>query len=335
MLTKRESVSKFLNYTGILNRVSYHSRIANKNWLTILAYHRVADYDPGAAFDLDEALISAIPINFESQVKWLKQNFSIISFDSLQDCKNIVNPLIITFDDGYKDNYKNAYPILKKYHVPATIFLSTGYIGTSKLFWWDEIAYLMKKTEKSKMDIDSTFYPLDTAEDRKRSICLILALAKRVSDADRKNIIMQLKDKLEVEPDKSQVADIILNWDEIKEMGKNNIEFGAHTVNHPVLANVSSQEVRYEIEESKKSIETKINKEVIVFSYPVGGNASFDAGAENILKEAGYRYAVTYIHGKNRLPDLKSFFLNRIHVEKEDIPTVFKSKVTFPDLIKY
>lgn len=306
--------------------------------LLILAYHRVLRKKHNFLFD--EGVISASPEAFEEQVKFCKKYFSLIGFQQLKESlesKIILppNPLIITFDDGYRDNYEYAYPILKKYNVLATIFLSTGYIGTNRLFWWDEIAYIIKKTFKNKIILKDNSFKLNNLDNRKIAINLILKYVKNISDEVRRNTISQLKDDLKVRMPEDINSTTILNWDQVREMSLNGIEFGSHTVNHPILSNCKEEQMKYEIEYSKNKIEKEIGKKVIVFSYPVGGENSFNLITKGFIEKAEYEYAVNYIHGLNRLNNLSKLCLNRIHVERSDNLSVFKSKIVFPQLVKY
>jgi len=333
---RRENVkSKILNYTGFV----YGMSKIKKNRLTILAYHRILNIDHEPFFDFDEGVISATPHDFEAQVKWLKNNFNITTFASLLKGEMAPNSLIITFDDGYKDNYENAYPVLNKYNVPATIFLTTGYIESSRLFWWDEISYLVKKTAKRKLSVNYLGNPITfdliTRNDKKNAISHILKLVKRIPNNDRIDIINRLRIELEVDIDNFSDARMILSWDEIREMSKNGIEFGAHSVTHPVLANATPETVKYEVEESKRKIECEIGKDVTTFSYPVGGSDRFNEQAKRSVENAGYSYAVSYIPGKNTMLNLDKYCLNRIHVEKNESISVFKSKVVFPEFMRY
>jgi peptidoglycan/xylan/chitin deacetylase (PgdA/CDA1 family) len=138
--------------SGLAQRSKKNSRL-----LTILAYHRILPPDNGFMFD--EGVISASPEVFERQMKFVKENFNVISFKDLQGVLNRNEKedqkpyLIITFDDGYLDNYTYAYPILKKYGLPATIFLTVNYIGTNLIFWWDQIACALKIADNKKFDL--------------------------------------------------------------------------------------------------------------------------------------------------------------------------------------
>ena len=170
---------------------------------------------------------------------------------------------------------------------------------------------------------------------KKNTIALLSKLAKCIPNDERLDMLEQLRILPGAKIPTNMGSDMNLNWDEVREMSDCGIEFGAHSVTHPILANVSEVEAMQEIFESKKAIENFTRKEVIVFSYPVGGEDRFDKTTKDIVKETGYSYAVSYIHGVNTIPGLDRFSLKRIHVEKEDTFPVFKCKILMPGIVKY
>jgi peptidoglycan/xylan/chitin deacetylase (PgdA/CDA1 family) len=123
--------------------------LAKKKGGLILLYHRVADVKE------DPHSLCVSRKNFDAQIKWLKNNSNVISLSRLvvllKACKLNKNFVCVTFDDGYEDNYVNAHPILKKYQVPATFFVTTGYVNTKKQFYWDSCI----KSNKLNLPISS------------------------------------------------------------------------------------------------------------------------------------------------------------------------------------
>jgi len=99
----------------------------------------------------------------------------------------------------------------------------------------------------------------------------------------------------------------MLSWDEVREMSTNGISFGAHTVNHPVLADISLEEARREILESKKTIENKIQKTVKTFAYPYGKDKDYSVDVTKIVEELGFDYACSTIRGYEQFP-MKNYF---------------------------
>lgn len=286
--------------------------------LTILAYHRIMERTEDFAFD--EGVISASPEDFERQVRFFKDYFSLITFRDLKKCLEDGRdfpfpPLIITFDDGYKDNYMHAFPILKKHEVPATVFLSVNHIETGQPYWWDEVAFYMKAANKSGVEIEDFLQSLKVIPNNER-IERIAALSQSAG------------------ADPSHMERQSLTWEEIMEMHKGGIEFGSHTMTHPVLSRVNNQDdLEFEIRQSKKVIEERLGSEVVVFSYPVGGQHGFNNSIREKVKEAGYDFTATYIHGVNYFKEgtIDRHNLKRVALDRNDLDRI-KVKIAFPAL---
>ena len=295
----RKIAGNLIFYSGL-----YH--LIPKNNITILMYHRVTSKES----PLDSNVITSSKENFEKQMKYLSENCNVITFNDLKE-KPKKNSIIITFDDGYKDNYTTAYPILKKYNLPATIFLATGHINKNELFWWDKIAYIINKTKIKKFS------------SKEQTIINIQEKLKKVSESKKKSSIKKLEKTLKVKIPK--IENIALSWENIKEMSKNNISFGAHTVSHPIITRISLKEAKSEILKSKNKIEKMINKKVSVFAYPNGGKEDMSDQIDKFLKENGFDFSVSTIYGTT---EKDSFRLNRIGVQYEDDLKFFRIKLS-------
>lgn len=280
--------------------ISILYRFKTKYWgPNILYYHRVCE-DGEECISSSEITVSKE--TFEKQIGFLKNSFNILPLDVIVDqMENGIIPslddIAITFDDGYIDNYKQAYPILKKYGVPATIFVTTGYVGSSKLFWWDKV-YQMVNIIKNRL-VDWESMPSDLFPDefkallrknlkRRISFNAITDYLKRVGTTKRDEIITYLEN--EFFPSKNHEANsrLFLSWEEMKEMHNNGITFGSHTHTHPVLTEMSDEEVTQELTISKRLIREGIGAEVKAFSYPDGW---FDGRVKQLVIKAGYECA--------------------------------------------
>ena len=202
-------------------------------------YHRISIKENEWSFS------PVSPYAFEEQMKFLKKNFTIVPLSELRAYiegeKHVKNNriAIITFDDGYKDNYIYAIPILKKYQIPATIYLTSGHINTKRLFWWDRLGYAIYHSSKETVHVQGLgSYSISQEAEKERAIRDILTRLKRMDD-DSKTLILEHIWKECHCPDTIQEDNqMITTWDNAKEMLRNGIEFGAHTVNHPILANM-------------------------------------------------------------------------------------------------
>lgn len=268
----------------------------------ILAYHRVNDDN--------DPFLPAIPCSvFERQMEYLASNYNVLSLDlavermSRDDVPE--NAIVVTCDDGYRDNYLHAFPILKKYSVPATIFLATGAIGSGKTLWHDQVFAAFKTTKASSL---AAFVPgngvwaLDSGENKLTVQRRVLEYLWSLNDQDREQAIYRLHERLEVpEAASGNTCRLMLSWEEVCEMNRNGIHFGAHTVNHPILSRLGSDDARREIISSKETIEGVLNEPVTSFAYPVGRSADFTPATKTIIEEAGFDCGLTMMLGNNEV----------------------------------
>jgi peptidoglycan/xylan/chitin deacetylase (PgdA/CDA1 family) len=242
--------------------------------------------------------------------------------------------VVVTFDDGYKDNYTNAYPILKKYGLPATIFLTADSIGTDKLPWWDKVAYIVKQTGKEKVELESNGkihkFVLAGSGEKKKACKEIIELMKTVEDYEKDNLMKALQDYCtDVTSDDLSGQTFMLSWEEVQEMSNNGIEFGAHSCTHPILPNLQLNEMREEVIASKKKIEDKLSKTVEFFAYP---NGNYNVMCREIVEESGFLGACSYQYGTNNLK-IDIYTLKRIAVNYEDHLNMFMAKLILPKLM--
>lgn len=335
-MSKREIAAKVMDNRIV--RGFWQSSGRYRKGLRILAYHRVLD-DNIKSFPFDGDVISASSEDFYQQMKFVSSHFDVISFADLYQCEleNRDWPeraLIVTFDDGYRDNYTNAYPILKAFNIPATIYLVTGHIGQAKLFWWDAVAYCVKHTTlATKHFPEIAAQPLQLKDQKQTAIQQILNWIKLVPDEVSRAFVAQLPNELQVDMPKEVCAGMHLSWDEVKEMAANKIEFGSHTVTHPVLANVGEEQLERELSESKKTIEQKLKKEVLSLAYPVGRKTKFSKLAQTIAAKQGFRYAVSYEEGIVFEKDCDRYAMPRVHVETDFSKSLFRANLMFPQFI--
>lgn len=334
---KREQVATILGHP-LAHRV-WDSSGAGTRSLHILAYHRVLD-DDHTTFPFDEAVISATSKTFRQHMEFVRRNFNVISFKQLAEFERDKQQwperaLIITFDDGYRDNYANAFPILKELGFSATIFLAVGHINQAKLFWWDFIAYCFKQTPLQSVTLpafDSEPLALMDARARRRAIDRVLDWIKEAPEEVKSDFVAKLADNLEVQLPENLAAGMHLTWDEVREMMAGGIEFGSHTMTHPILSNVSPAQLAEEISESKKILERELESEVLAFSYPVGGRTSFNETVKTEVKKCGFRFAVSYREGVAKR-DCDPYSLPRIHIETSHSLKLFRANLMYPKIM--
>lgn len=298
------------------------SKIANKKkGLTILTYHRISEYS-----DLSDPLKISASV-FAKQLSYLKNSYRLLSGDELAYIirkreSYPENSLLITFDDGWRDNYIYAYPILKKYQIPAVIFLSTDYIGTDRSFWHERLKCVI-----AKMVIDKRFNEYE--EYLKYCSPVVNARLKAILNSvsgQRYRLIQDLIVELKSYPldyvneyvnnlaqsiDYSQQASrSMLSWEEVKEMARENIMFGSHTKTHALLTHIEESLVAVELSDSKNIIEMNVGKPVYYFSYP---NGYYNDRIANMVRDASYLAAFTCNTGINQ-SHISSYELQRQHI---------------------
>lgn len=334
---KREQVATILG-NPLAHKV-WDSSGAGSRSLHILAYHRVLD-DDHATFPFDEAVISATTHIFRQQMEFVRRNFNVISFKQLASLEREKREwperaLIITFDDGYSDNYSNAFPILREMGLSATIFPAVAHINETKLFWWDFIAYCFKRTPLSSVTLplfDSETLSLADHSARRKTIDRVLDWIKEVPESTKREFTSTLADNLEVRLPENLAAGMHMTWDEAREMLASGIEFGSHTMTHPILSNVHPAQLAEEVSESKRIMEQELRSEVLAFSYPVGGRTSFNEVVKKEVKKCGFRYAVSYREGVAK-KGCDPFALPRIHIETSHSLNLFRANLMYPKVM--
>ena len=282
---------------GFLRAYGFLRSYVVKNQIVIIRYHRV-DTAQNYPWSL-ASLTPTTPQDFDREIRYLYNKYKIISLDELSTALRKFETLpcktaVITIDDGYKDVFLNVYPILRRYNVPATIFLATGYIGTGVLFWWDKVGYVLWHTKLKTLELgDLGNYSLGVVENRLTAARAITNRLAVLPEHKKGEMINQLVKVSGVDIPRNIASELILSWDEIKEMSRNQVYFGAHTVSHPILSKISLESAKSEILESKRKIEGEVGREVVTFCYPDGRLDDVNDDIEEILESSGFKCAVT------------------------------------------
>lgn len=284
--------------------------------LQILTYHRVND-------DGDICFPGTPTRLFAQQMEYLADSHRVLDLAEAAErlAANDIpdNAIVITFDDGYRDNFSNALPILDKLALPATIFLATGVIGSDRLLWHDRVFNAFRETQLPQWTgfAESRCYSLAKPEERVAALESSLKVIFTLGESERDRCIDRLVDQLQVAGRREQ-SGLMLSWDEVAQMSRKRIAFGSHTVTHPILTRVPADRIAEEMATSKKLIEQRLGNTVKAFAYPKGGVGDFDATTRSLLIDAGYRCAVTTLFGGNK-PGQDPFELKRGTPWEQDI----------------
>jgi peptidoglycan/xylan/chitin deacetylase (PgdA/CDA1 family) len=274
-------------------------RFYKSKYPVILRYHSISD---GNTLVCDSITVSLK--SFEQQVKYFSKEFNTISMNELVDCltkKQQIqkNALILTFDDGYADNYVAA-KILHKYRLTGLFYITAGCIESEETFWIAEIRHLLGKTQRHQVSISlphQTFTTsLHTVEERVRAIDELTYLLKSVDVRCREEIRSLLRTQLD---DVSSCPDdLMLTWGHLKDMVAMGMEIGGHTMTHANLPSAQPDESWFEISESKSTLERRLGIKVSHFAYPNGGSIQhYNDRVKTQVEEAGFLSATTSLPG--------------------------------------
>jgi len=280
------------------------ARLSRSSYL-VLAYHHVTvrSDNPGIL----QAGMFVSPPTFRRHLTFLKDHFEVISLPDLQGPLERTRPrgstkprCILTFDDGWRDFYRYAFPALEAYDMPATVFLPTAYVGTHNTFWTDRLAAMMPRKQDSAysgpldpltrqlLAIDGSF------ENRlERSISML----KKHRDERIEAVMAELR--LVWGNGLSPGTRVFISWEEARRMKESGlISFGSHTATHRILTLLEDDEIWLELLASKEKLieEQLVDPSFIAFSYP---NGNHDERIERLVKEAGYHVGLTTRKGWN------------------------------------
>jgi len=319
-------LSSILYYSGILY---FLGTIKAKTTVRILAYHKITDRD-------DFLSLATSVTTFKKQMEFLKINYSIISLKEAVSLLKAKQPLpkravVITFDDGSKDIFNNAFPVLKELRIPATIFLTVEPIEKHKLLWFDFIAFVIKTSRRKTLNLEFFGlgnYLINTLQEKKSATEQIVAQCKKMNAKLRDSLCEFLKNKLLMDADdlRGKIENEILSWEEIIQMQSSDINFGAHTMSHTILTNMPLQEAELEICESKRTIEQRTGRPCESFAFPNGGGPDFNENIIQILKSNNFLCACAL---KSAGSNGNFFALNRINLH-EALTADLKGKLSKP-----
>jgi peptidoglycan/xylan/chitin deacetylase (PgdA/CDA1 family) len=288
--------------------------------LIVLNYHRIGNatespYDPG--------VFSATAEEFDWQIAYLKRRFYLTTLDEAVAMVTGSIPLrtgvLITFDDGYLDNYGLAFPVLRSHGAQGVFFLTTSFVGTHHVPWWDVIAYIIKNSRKSVIQLQ---YPERIEFDLRyrganEVIMRALQLYKRPDVTLQEHFIQELETACESSAPSSNAERCFMNWEEAREMQRGGMAFGSHTHTHEILSKLPVDRQLEEARQSRETLEMQLNRRVDVLAYPVGGRNCFTPETIEALKSCGYRAAFSFYGGFNRPGEIQPFNICRVGVSPQ------------------
>jgi len=326
----KDIIKSVLYHAGYYHLIRFQDNQRSKNErLLILTYHNISE---GSEFFLKEhpfKVRSVITIKqFETHLRVLKQKFCVLSLKDavceMKENKGSKKDLVaITFDDGYRSFYHLAFPLLKKYDLPATVFLPTDFINRKMTFWWDRLSQVLSSDNIKKIS-RSTLFPIIGEELAEKFLDIERNLQERIDFLlELESYLIGLEDGL-IEEKVRGLQDIFcpdgemdifdealpLTWKQIKELSGFNIEFGSHTCSHLNLKNIPLEKIEREIAGSKREIESQTGKRVNCFAYPYGADLLTYKKIKPILAKHQFICACLALPGINH-KDTDPYLLRR------------------------
>ncbi len=303
----KSAISLGLSYSGILA-----AKIAHLDPI-VLGYHRVLP--PSLLPQSIQPGMFVTPQTFEKHLRYLVKYFKVVTLQDwvahIEEKKSSSKPLCaLTFDDGWIDTYTHAYPLLKKYDIPATIFIATDFIDSDKRFWTDDLTELLASSRSllglrfnhNSPTVTQTCQSIcDYAGSQEYIIEQSIALVKPLSPSLKNEVLRTLQTALKIR-DAQVIEKSFLTWTQIDEMKHSGIiNFGSHTHTHPILTTTSVEECTKELTTSKQIIlDRKLAyPDFIPFCYP---NGSLSESHENLVSSVGYHCACITKPGRVEIP---------------------------------
>lgn len=333
--SRRDRLAELLDRTGALRVMEWFAR---RPGLLVLNYHRIGSIE-GNLFD--DGVVSATAGEFRAQVRYLRRHFDLPELDDLitilETGQAIRSPMaLITFDDGYRDNFELAFPILREIGVSAAFFIATSYIQQPRLPWWDHIAYIVKTTRRDTFTLD---YPTRVSIDlrqstRSQALGRLLSVYKHAADIDEKEFLTHLGARAGVDADSESLGrELFMSWDQVRQLSAGGMSIGSHTHSHKILSSQSETDQRNELSLSKHILEAELGRPINAVAYPVGRPFAFNGLTKRLAREAGYRIGFSYYGGFNRTGPADPLDVRRTTVEFEHSFPMFRTRATLHTLL--
>lgn len=326
----RESIKTFgLNALSTLGAMRLGEYISRRKLLA-LTYHRVisrsdwphAGHPPNALFD-DE---------FDAQMAFVARRFNALGGQQLRSVIEGARPpnysVVITFDDGYENNFTHALPILQRHGLHAVFFVTSNLVGSDEgAFWFDRLDHVLKaatwiQVREAIKELDGELGNCQTAREMRGEF-------KRLSHARQSQVLERLESKFHVLNcvDDNPALYRSMTWYQVRALAQAGMTIGSHTVNHQILSAVDPDAALAELVESRRKIEAEVGEACWCFGYPNGQRQDFRESDEKAVAQAGYLCAFTQIPGGIER-ETPRYALPRIPIPDVGDLTVFRSYVS-------
>ncbi len=296
------------------------------NMLRIITYHRIDD--PEATPTLDPRLISATPDVFRQHMRFLQSKYNVISLPQLlaavEDSRILPDrSVLITFDDAYCDFKEKAWPIMKEYDLPATVFVPTAFPGDeSRMFWWDRLFSALVSGPASELDIPGFgTVGLTSRTERLHHFSRLRGHVKTLGHEAACRFVEEVCQQAGTEGEERKT---VLDWDELRSLAKEGVTLGPHTRTHPIMTQLNRQQVEDEVVGSFNDLRKEMGETLPIFCYP---NGSHDDEIVEILRRQGFKLAFTVNDGHNDLMKEDLLKLRRTNITRKSTLPILRLRL--------
>jgi peptidoglycan/xylan/chitin deacetylase (PgdA/CDA1 family) len=304
--TMHKLASPVLYQSGLYQRL-WRARGLREPFSFVVFYHRVVPDQPvnGSVFDIEKGISASA---FELQMRFLRRHFKPVKASRIQSELGPEIGFAVTLDDGYEDNYRVAAPILKKLGIPATFYVVSDFVGSDRLFWWEQIADLMRRSARPELDLQAVItgcaadgktrcLPMLSDVERGRAYEQLCAGIRRGRHAEIPLRLRCAAEYLEV-PLREHGRDYaLMDWEQLNDLVRQGFEIGGHSATHCNVVDADEALLRRELIESLDHLEAKLDAPVESFAYPYG---LFDASSDlvsDLLANTNCKVAYTVAQG--------------------------------------
>lgn len=272
--------SPLLYYSGAY-RQGWRARYRRRQFSFAVVYHRVvADDSAGQAdFGIERGVPASV---FERQMRFLRRHFEPVKSSQIQQFPDDAARFAVTLDDGYEDNYRIAAPILKKLGIPATFFVVSEFVGTDRLFWWEQVAELMRGSERPEIDLrvaapglcqddsSANVFSLRNRDECENAYNQVCARIRRGRHADVDSQLAQLEGYFDAALPSQGRRFGLMDWEQLRDLIGQGFEIGGHTANHCNVVGADEAMLQRELIDSLNLLESRLDTPVESFAYPYG-----------------------------------------------------------------
>lgn len=326
MPNKRDLLARCLHRSGVLRLLE---RARRRPGLLVVTHHRIGEPSANRYY---EPVFSASADLFREQVSYIRDHFHVVTLAEVETGLARKEPsVLIAFDDGYRDNFDTAFPILKELGTPATFFIPTGFFETPRLPWWDHAAYVLKQTRQDRVVLDwPALLNIElVAGDRSAAIWSVISQYLDGAVDDEARFRAHLEERSGVAVDEAALGrELFMTWDQVRVLARSGMSIGSHSHSHRKLASLSREEQYHELATSKQILEHELGIAVRSIAYPFGWEGAYDDVTRQQAMAAGYQVGFSARAGLNDAADWDQFALRRLGIGFRDTPTMVRARMT-------